>query len=375
MRKYLCLAIAILCTATVTACGSNIPEKIEAAPAITTDIASPESIQAFPATVAAYLSAAETLWKSAQEHVDYRMASGNEVLDQRQTIDLAKDYDCEITMSEDFAATGKFTLSLSVDGTADNLYMLEGDQAHASIVFGGAYRLGNTLYLGTGLSDGPPFALNLENKTLTDCHQEYETLQKLYNDYLQEQPEKSDLRIQYFHPIAQTDNCLIYQAAISEAMDTDARAVIYAAFDPFRSLKAYLLLTEADFMTPSELTVTDQPEISMEISSLTPFTGTLTICNTGEKTIGYGEAYILEKSMGGIWYPVSLMTPSDNAEHSWTDIMYTLGTGDEAVLTLRWELFYPNLPAGSYRIIKSFSYPEDAGGRENFYVAAYFEME
>lgn len=326
MQKHLYVVIALLCTMTITACGSNVPEKIEAAEAppptpepsapsaeapssdtasaITTDTASPENspenIQTFPATVAAYLNAAETLWKSDQEHVDYRMAFGNEVLDQRQTVDLAKDYGCEITMSEDFAETGKFTLALSVDGTADNLYVLEGDQAHASIVFGGAYKLGNTLYLGTGLSDGPPFALNPETKKLTDCHQEYETLQKLYNDYLQGQPEITDLRIQYFHPIAQVDNCLIYLATISEAMDTDTRAVIYAAFDPSRSLKAYLLLTEADYLPPSEFTVTEQPELSMEISDLTPLAGTLNIYNTGEKTIGYGEAYYLGKSMGGI---------------------------------------------------------------------------
>lgn len=397
MRKRFFISIIMFCVITVTACGREIPQKIKAteipspapnSPAPSTEVPSSdtapvkpagtdlsEDVQTFPATVAAYLNAAEALWKSDQEHVDYRMAFNHENLDQRQEVALEKDYGCEITMSEDFAETGRFTLSLSVDGTTDNLYVLEGNKAHTSIVFGSAYKLGDTLYLGTGLSDGPPFALNLETKVLTDCQPEYETLQKLYNDYLQRQLENTDLHIQYFHPIAQVENCLIYLAAVSEAMDTDTRAVIYAAFDSTRSLKAYLLLTEADFLAPSEITVTEQPEISMEINSLNAFTGTLTIRNTGEKTIGYGEAYILEKSMGGIWYPVSPLTPSDSTEHAWADIMYTLETGDEAAITLQWDLFYPNLPAGSYRVIKNFSYPEDAGNKESFCLAVYFNME
>lgn len=397
MRKRFFIAIIMFCAIAVTACGREVPQKIEAAempspapnsPAPSNEVPSsdtepvksagtalPEDVRTFPATVAAYLNAAEALWKSDQEHIDYRMAFNHEYLDQRQDISLEKDYDGELILSEDFDETGKFTLSLSVGKTADNLYVLEGNKAHASIVFGGAYKLGDTLYLGTGLADGPPFALNLETKMLTDCQKEYDTLQKLYSDYLQGQPENTDLHIQYFHPIAQVENCLIYLAAVSESMDTDTRAVMYAAFDSSRSLKAYLLLTEADFLAPSELAVTEQPEISMEINSLNAFTGTLTIRNTGEKTIGYGEAYILEKSMGGIWYPISPLTPSDSAEHAWTDIMYTLETGNEAAITLRWDLFYPSLPAGSYRVIKNFSYPEDAGNKESFCLAVYFNME
>ena len=326
MRKRFFISIIMFCAITVTACGREIPQKIKAteipspalySPTPSTEVPSSdtepvkpagtalsEDVRAFPATVAAYLNAAEALWKSDQEHVDYRMAFNHEYLDQRQDISLEKDYDGEIILSEDFAETGRVTLSLSVDGTADNLYVLEGNKAHASIVFGSAYKLEDTLYLGTGLSDCPPFALNLETKVLTDCQPEYETLQKLYNDYLQ-----------------------------------------------------------------------GQPEISMEISSLNAFTGTLTIHNTGEKTIGYGEAYILEKSMGGIWYPVSPLTPSDSAEHAWTDIMYTLETGNEAAITLRWDLFYPNLPARSYRVIKNFSYPEDTESKESFCLAVYFNME
>ncbi len=397
MRKRFFISIIMFCAITVTACGREIPQKIKAteipspapySPTPSTEVPSSdtepvkpagtalsEDVRTFPATVAAYLNAAEALWKSDQEHIDYRMAFNHEYLDQRQDISLEKDYDGELILSEDFDETGKFTLSLSVGKTADNLYVLEGNKAHASIVFGGAYKLGDTLYLGTGLADGPPFALNLETKMLTDCQKEYDTLQKLYSDYLQGQPENTDLHIQYFHPIAQVENCLIYLAAVSESMDTDTRAVMYAAFDSSRSLKAYLLLTEADFLAPSELAVTEQPEISMEINSLNAFTGTLTIRNTGEKTIGYGEAYILEKSMGGIWYPISPLTPSDSAEHAWTDIMYTLETGDEAAITLRWDLFYPSLPAGSYRVIKNFSYPEDAGNKESFCLAVYFNME
>lgn len=278
MRKGFFVAITLLCAMAVTGCGREAPENSEGSyrknasnPSVETappdagtddssdtgsvDTAPPKEEQTAPATVAAYLSAAETLWRSDQEHIDYRMAFGNGNLDQRREVNLEQDYNCEIILPEDFTETWNFTFSLSVDGTPDNLYVLEGNRDYVSIVFGGAYKLDNTLYIGTGSSDCPPFALDLETKTLTDCRKESEILQNLYADWLQGQPENLDLRIQYYNPIARVDGCLIYLATISEAMDTDTRAVIYAAFDESRSLRAYLLLTEADYLPPSNVTI------------------------------------------------------------------------------------------------------------------------
>lgn len=405
MKKHLYTTLTALFTIVLIGCGGEIPQdseescqngasypSVEAAlPASGTvdlsdtdsgntnpaDTAPSEGEQAVPATVAAYLSAAEALWRSGQEHVDYRTAYGNEALDQRQTVNLEKDYGCEIILPEDFAETQVFTLSLSVDGTDDGLYVLEGDPDHVSIVFGEAYRLGNTLYMGTNISDTPPFALNLETKALTDCQKEHETLQRLYADYLRGQPENTDLQIQCLHPMAQVDGCLIYLAVISETMDTDTRAVIYAAFDEFHSMRAYLLLTEADYLAPSDVTIAEQTEVSLEISNLSSFgrSCTLTIRNAGAEAVCFSNQYSIEKSIGGIWYSLNMLISEEEADLIWTAELNTLNAGNKVTLQLPLDSFYGSLPAGSYRLIKSFSYPENADSGENFNAAVYFKIE
>ncbi len=124
MRKRFFISIIMFCAITVTACGREIPQKIKAteipspapySPTPSTEVPSSdtepvkpagtalsEDVRTFPATVAAYLNAAEALWKSDQEHVDYRIAFNHEYLDQRQDISLEKDYDGEIILSEDY---------------------------------------------------------------------------------------------------------------------------------------------------------------------------------------------------------------------------------------------------------------------------------
>lgn len=264
MKKCFCIAFAFFCSMVVSGCGKEIPQDSEGTyrqnasnssgetalpdagigkPSNTnsTDIDSSntapvEETQAIPATLAAYLSAAEDLLQGNDPYDD------GGIIFQGQEVNLERDYDCEIILQEDFAKTGNFTFSLSVDGTPDNLYVLEGDKDYTSIVFGEAYKLGNTLYIGNGVAGESPFALDLETKILTDCKKEYETLESLFSDWIQGHPEDMDMRIWYCYPTAYVEDCLVYKAVISEDMDTDTCAVIYAAFDKSRSLRAYLLL-------------------------------------------------------------------------------------------------------------------------------------
>lgn len=264
MKKCFYVALALLCSMTISGCGKEVPQdsrgvyRQEASnpsgetapldvgtgkpsdtssndidPASTTLI---EETRSIPTSIATYLSAAEELLQSDDPYDD------GGIIFQGQEVNLEKDYNCEIILPEDFAETWNFTFSLSVDGTPDNLYELEGNRDYASIVFGEAYKLGNTLYIGTGLADELPFALNLETKTLTDCKKEYETMESLFSDWIQAHQEDMALRIWYCYPTACVDDCLMYKAVISEGMDTDTRAVIYAAFDEYHSLRAYLLL-------------------------------------------------------------------------------------------------------------------------------------
>lgn len=394
MRKKYHIITAIFCIMAATGCGraaagnSAPPDMTEApSPSPEASVSSaetpppaaennipvnsdlPTAALTPPNTVADYLNMAEALWRSSREHVDYRTAYGNEALDQTQAIDLAKDYDCEVVLSEDFAETGNFTLSLSVDGTRDGIYVLEGNNDYVSIVFGEAYLLENSLYMGTNVSDTPPFCLNLETKALTDCKKEYETLDRLFKDYLQGQPESTNLSIQCLHPMAQVDGCLIYLATISETSDTDIRGIIYAAFDKSRSLRAYLLLAPEYIL--SDVTIEEQTDVTMEMQQLSPSGCLLTIRNTGEKTIEYGTQYTLERDMGGTWYSFN---QRENTEFPWPDVLYRLESGEETTLELQWDSLYGFLPEGRYRLVKNISCPDSTDGREDFSAAIYFNV-
>lgn len=283
MKHKICIIILIImfCGLTITSCGGEtVSDDLEAASSYSSaeielyeseadeiqdttletdasDAASDESgdnafteeEQAAPETVAAYLSAVETLCKN------YMNGDGSwydlRALSQIQEVNLDKDYGREIIMAEDFAETGNFTFSLYVDGNPnnqnpDNLYVLEGNEDYVQIVFGYDYKIGDLLYIGSGISQAPPFALNLETKTLADCEKEYETVRKLFADWLQGQEEDINLHIEFIYPIAYVDGCLIYEAHIKETIDTDTMGMIYAAFDESRSLRAYLLVMADD---------------------------------------------------------------------------------------------------------------------------------
>ncbi len=247
IRKCLCVVWIVLGGVAVTGCrGETAPDSQGASREETPgwlseaegNAASSDEEQTVPTTIGDYLSVAEELWRKEKEGIFW-----NPIIFQNwKEVDLKKDYGGEWSLAEDFAETGEFTLTLSVDGTPDNLYVLEGKNGeYNSIFFGGAYLLDGVLFVGTSVGV-PPYSLDLETRTLTDCQKEYEAVQNLYSDWLQGQPEDTGLRIHSFHPTAYIEDCLMYCATISEASDIESAAAIFAAFDKSRSLRAYLLL-------------------------------------------------------------------------------------------------------------------------------------
>lgn len=277
MRKCFCVAWIVLCGVAVIGChretlgdlpetcqeeasgrssetmplddrfretADSCPGGIAAAPggtqADTGPADSSDERETIPTTIGAYLSVAEELWEIDSDGIFWM----SELIKQGQEdVNLDKEFDAELILAEDFAKTGGFTLTLSVDETPDNLYVLDGmNGEYSSIVFGGNYLLGDTLFLGVGSGEHPPYILDLETKTLTACQKESETVQNLFSDWLQGQPEGIRQRVSPICPTAYIDDCIIYRAAISEYMDTEKVAAIFAAFDESHSLRAYLFL-------------------------------------------------------------------------------------------------------------------------------------
>lgn len=127
--------------------------------------------------------------------------------------------------------------------------------------------------------------------------------------------------------------------------------------------------------TLSNMTITAQSDTVMEIQQISSSGGLIALRNTGEKIIGYGESYAIEKNINGNWYSLNIRkSENEEIEFSWPDILYTLESGEETTLELQWDSLYGFLSEGRYRLVKNISYPDYAGGKENVTIAVCFDI-
>ncbi|MGD6894558.1 immunoglobulin-like domain-containing protein [Bacillus infantis] len=76
---------------------------------------------------------------------------------------------------------------------------------------------------------------------------------------------------------------------------------------------------------------------------------TVILQNNSDKQCVYGEAYLLEKNIGGDWYQVPFAEAGD---HAFPSIGYDLGPSDVKEWDVNWEQFYGDPGTGEYRIVK-----------------------
>jgi hypothetical protein len=99
---------------------------------------------------------------------------------------------------------------------------------------------------------------------------------------------------------------------------------------------------------------------------------TVMLQNNSDKQCIYGEAYLLEKKIGGDWYQVPYTTAGN---HAVEDIGYGLGPSDMEEWDANWEQFYGELDTGEYRIVKEVLDFREAGDFDVYNLTAEFNLD
>ncbi|OLS03218.1 immunoglobulin-like domain-containing protein [Tissierella creatinophila] len=112
--------------------------------------------------------------------------------------------------------------------------------------------------------------------------------------------------------------------------------------------------------------------MSTKEHSVNPKGLTLLFLSKSYNEVIYGESFILEKKIDGIWYEYPIVI---DGEYGFKDIGYELPPGEEREFKVDWQWLYGELEPGEYRIIKDISNLEDSGDYKTYYLAAEFEIE
>jgi hypothetical protein len=93
--------------------------------------------------------------------------------------------------------------------------------------------------------------------------------------------------------------------------------------------------------------------------------------NKSDKLCTYGEHFWLEKKINDKWYqvPVSI---KDN--YAFTDIGYSVASGQESEWKVNWNWLYGSLDAGEYRIIKNALDFRKTGDYSTYFLTAEFTI-
>ncbi|MCA1040917.1 hypothetical protein LCM00_15480 [Bacillus infantis] len=99
---------------------------------------------------------------------------------------------------------------------------------------------------------------------------------------------------------------------------------------------------------------------------------TVILQNNSDKQCIYGEAYLLEKKIGGDWYQVPYITAGN---HAVEDIGYGLGPSDMEEWSVNWEQLHGELDTGEYRIVKEVLDFRESGDFDVYNLTAEFDLD
>lgn len=111
--------------------------------------------------------------------------------------------------------------------------------------------------------------------------------------------------------------------------------------------------------------------VTMDVVFSTPTSIKLTILNTTDLQIEYGEYYDLQILQEGNWYSLSYIID----DWGFVEIGYTAQKDIPSEWYTDWMTFHGVLDKGTYRIVKKVLYFEEPGNYTEYYLASEFEIE
>ena len=92
---------------------------------------------------------------------------------------------------------------------------------------------------------------------------------------------------------------------------------------------------------------TEDANVTMTLSNVTPTGAVVTIQDDNPEPFVYGEWYVIEAEKNGGWYEVKTKI----TDYGFNEIGWLTDNG-ELTMTVDWDWLYGKLPTGHYRILK-----------------------
>lgn len=119
----------------------------------------------------------------------------------------------------------------------------------------------------------------------------------------------------------------------------------------------------------SELFLYDISDVTMTVESVVDTKITVCINYSADDPVIFGEDYILEVKDGQKWYSLPVRD-----DIMFTSIGYELKKGSSFPWSTDYEILYGKLPAGQYRIIKSFRIEPQQETPKEYFISAEFSV-
>jgi hypothetical protein len=111
--------------------------------------------------------------------------------------------------------------------------------------------------------------------------------------------------------------------------------------------------------------------MSVEKETLSANGLTLIFKNNSDKVCMYGDKFVLEKKINGLWHEVPITIKGD---YGFKDIGYQVTSGQEKEWKVDWKWLYGSLNTGEYRIVKDVSDFRKTGDYDNYFLTSEFTI-
>lgn len=128
---------------------------------------------------------------------------------------------------------------------------------------------------------------------------------------------------------------------------------------------------ETDWKPTTYKTINNFNGVTMSVQKETLSANGLTVMfqNQSDKTCMYGDKFVLEKKINGLWYQVPVTI---DGNYGFNDIGYQVASGQEKQWKVHWKWLYGSLNTGEYRIVKDVSDFRKTGDYDTYFLTAEF---